>query len=184
MVNGKFLNSTLSKDIKYNLKKDFPEEGVLFVDFMPTFMDMDLMAKLSYDISDVLEALSIDYVIAPESRGFILGTLVALRLGANLIPVRKHGKLPEEFISCSQTYNTEYSVATLDLPKCNLEGKNCIFIDDVYALGGTYNACKSLVESSGGKMLGGACLYDVGINKNDEIITYLTREDIDKHIIE
>ena len=182
-MSNRLLSKDLSKDIKYNLKKDFPKEGVLFVDFMPTFMDMDLMTRLSYNISDVLEALNIDYVIAPESRGFILGTLVALRLRANLIPVRKHGKIPEEFVSCSHTYDTEYSTATLDLPKCDLEGKNCIFIDDVYALGGTYNACKFLVESSGGKMLGGACLYDVGINKNDEIITYLNRQDIDTHNI-
>ena len=59
--------------IKYNLKQDYPNEGVLFIDLMPTFMDMKLMNKLADIIVETAESLNIDAVIAPESRGYILG---------------------------------------------------------------------------------------------------------------
>lgn len=166
--------------IKYNLKQDYPNEGVLFIDLMPTFMDMKLMNMLADAIVEATECLDVDTVIAPESRGYILGTLVAHKLNANVIPVRKHGKLPEDFIQGSYTYDTEYSTATLDLPKCDLKDKKCIFVDDVYALGGTYYACKRLVELAGGKVFGGACIYNVGLNDNPEIISFLFPEDLDK----
>lgn len=168
------------KSIKYNLKQDYPNEGVLFIDLMPTFMDMKLIDKLAETIADAARDLNIDAVIAPESRGYILGTLVAYKLNADIIPVRKHGKLPEEFVQGSYTYDTEYSTATLDLPKCDLNKKNCLFVDDVYALGGTYYACKRLVELAGGKLFGGACIYNVGLNDNPEIISFLFPEDLDK----
>lgn len=166
--------------IKYNLKQDYPNEGVLFIDLMPTFMDMKLMNKLADTIVEATEGLDIDTIIAPESRGYILGTLVAHKLNANIIPVRKHGKLPLEFVQDSYTYDTEYSTATLDLPKCDLNKKKCLFVDDVYALGGTYYACKRLVEHAGGALYGGACIYNVGINNNHEIISFIFPEDLDK----
>lgn len=174
------IDNDVRKSIKYNLKQDYPNEGVLFIDLMPTFMDMSLMNKLSDAIVEAAEGLNIDTIIAPESRGYILGTLVAHKLNANIIPVRKHGKLPGEFVQGSYTYDTEYSKATLDLPKCDLNNKNCLFVDDVYALGGTYYACKRLVELAGGKMYGGACIYNVGLNNNHEIISFIFPEDLDK----
>lgn len=174
------LNRECRNDIKYNLKQDYPNEGVLFIDLMPTFMDIKLMNKLADTIVEAVESLDIDTVIAPESRGYILGTLVAHKLNANVIPVRKHGKLPEDFIQGSYTYDTEYSTATLDLPKCDLKDKNCLFVDDVYALGGTYYACKRLVELAGGKVFGGACIYNVELNDNPEITSFLFPEDLDR----
>lgn len=164
--------------IKYNVKQDFPVEGVKFIDFMPTFSDISLMNDILDYIAQSVSDLNIDYVVMPESRGYLLGVLLASKLKANIVPVRKHGKLPEDFIQASYEYQTEYSKETLDIPKIDIKDKNCFFIDDVYALGGTYYACKRLVEMSGGKLLGGACLYNVGLNENPELFCFMDSEDI------
>lgn len=172
------MNKKIASKLKYNVSKDFPKEGVTFIDFMPTFMDMKLLNEIAEDIKETALTSNIEVVIAPESRGYILGTLVAHKLGADLLPIRKHGKLPGELILGSYTYDTEYSKATLDLPKCNVNGKNCLFIDDVFALGGTYNASKTLVSLAGGNVLGGICLYDVGLTETHEVQSYMNSNDL------
>lgn len=163
--------------IKYNVKNDFPVKGVKFIDFMPTFDNFNLMMSISYAIAEKILG-SVDYIIMPESRGFLLGTFVAMQTMANMIPIRKHGKIPEDFIGATEEYETEYSKTMLDIPKIDLKGKRCYFIDDVYATGGTYRACKRLVEKMGGKMIGGHCIYDVGIEEQKEVECFLTKEDI------
>ena len=168
----------LKDRIKYNVVKDFPNKEVIFVDFMPTFMDINLMDEISRAIYSLIDKSRIDYIVMPESRGYILGSFVANKYHANPLPIRKHGKLPKECIQDSYTYQTEYSQETLDLPNVDLKDKFCFFIDDVYALGGTYYACERLVEKAGGKMLGGACLYNVGLNDNPRIFTFLNNKDI------
>ena len=170
----------LKKMIKYNLEPDFPNEGVLFIDFMPTFMDLGLMNSLAENAIKTIDLSNIDYVIMPESRGYIFGTIVANKLGVDLLPVRKHGKLPERYVKMSYTYDTEYSQATLDLPIVDLEGKRCLFVDDVFATGGTYKACVQMVEHCGGTVIGGLCLYDVGINPDERVYCFLNSEDITK----
>jgi len=162
--------------IKYNVKKDFPEKGVVFIDFMPTFTNHELMNKIAKKIAT--EIKDAECIIMPESRGFLLGTLVASKLGINSIPIRKHGKIPEDFVGATEEYDTEYSKAKIDIPIVDIKGKKCYFIDDVYATGGTYRACKKLVETMGGDMVGGYCLYNVGIDDNNEIKCLLTINDI------
>jgi adenine phosphoribosyltransferase len=48
----------------------------------------------------------IDVVVGLDARGFILGPIIALRLGAAFVPVRKRGKLPGKCVSA--TYEKEY----------------------------------------------------------------------------
>jgi adenine phosphoribosyltransferase len=54
----------------------------------------------------------IDVVVGLDARGFLLGPIVALRLGAAFVPVRKKGKLPGTCVST--VYEKEYgSVSSL-----------------------------------------------------------------------
>lgn len=178
-IMNKITNTELLDKIKYNIKEDFPTEGVKFIDFMPTFSDLNLMKEIATTLCTIFKDIKVDYIVMPESRGYILGTLVANELGVDMIPVRKHGKLPVDYVGASYEYQTEYSTETLDIPKLDgLSGKTCIFIDDVYALGGTYYACKRLVEMCGANMFGGACIYSVGINENPEILCIMNKEDL------
>lgn len=169
-------------EIKYNVVADWPIKGVNFVDFTPSIMDSevfeDIINKLNKNIKKFIDLKEIDYIIAPDARGFIWGSALGIKNKIGVIPIRKHGKLPECCVSKSVTYKTEYSETILDMPKVDLKGKKCIFVDDVYATGGTYYAIKSLIESVGGLLVGGVVLYDVLIHECNEIHSLLTSKDL------
>ncbi len=50
----------------------------------------------------------VDVIVGLDARGFLLGPIVALRLGVAFVPVRKKGKLPGECIRAA--YEKEYGV--------------------------------------------------------------------------
>ena len=163
-------------NLRYKVVEDFPKKGVSFVDFTPTFIDNEIMSSIASIFMKLTDNLKIDYIVCPESRGFILGYYLSCYTGYSCIPIRKHGKLP--IIGSSVEYETEYSTETLDIPNVDLTNKICLFVDDVYATGGTYKACKQLVENQGGKMIGLFCLYDVLIDSNPNLFSIMTRNDI------
>lgn len=89
----------------------------------------------------------VDVVIGLESRGFLLGPLVALRLNKPFVPIRKKGKLPGNVMQMS--YNLEYSSDTFEIQEDSLggDGKRVVILDDLLATGGTLKCAVKLVES-------------------------------------
>jgi adenine phosphoribosyltransferase len=88
----------------------------------------------------------IDSVVAAESRGFIFGAPLALRLNAAFVPVRKPGKLP--FDTHSHSYDLEYGSDTLEIHADALQaGQRVLIIDDLLATGGTVQACVELLAN-------------------------------------
>ena len=166
--------------ILYYACDDFPSEGVRFIDLTPSIINtncrMNLLSKLVNYIEN--EVKDVDVIICPDARGFIWGTGVATLMNCSLIPIRKHGKLPVSCIDSSINYGTEYSITSIDLPISDLAGKRVFFIDDVYATGGTYNACKTLVDNVGGNLIGGAVIYDVGLDEDNTEIFSLAKGDL------
>lgn len=152
-----------------NIKEypNFPKEGVLFKDILPLLKDPFLRKDLVTEMSKLIPS-EVTCIVAPESRGFLLGMLVAQELNLKFIPVRKPGKLPGEVKSIS--YSTEYSLDTLEVQQDSLnELDKYFFIDDIYATGGTYKAIKDLLNTN--RFLGGLVLLDVLGNKEPEIIS-------------
>jgi len=141
-----------SKGILYRVEKDFPIDGVNFIDLTPSLIEKDYFKKIANSIKEMIlqKNKDIDYIVSPDARGFLWGTYVAALLDRPLIPVRKHGKLPSSCVMTTVEDTTEYSSIKLDIPIVDLKNKRCIFIDDVYATGGTYKACKKLIELNGG----------------------------------
>lgn len=126
----------------------FPTEGVLFRDFMPVFADARglnilvdaTVASLPVDSDDF------DYVAGLEARGFLLGTLLAQKLGKGFIAVRKAGKLPPPVIR--QSYTLEYGKATMEIERDIIKPNSRVLIlDDLVATGGTAWAAMKLFES-------------------------------------
>jgi adenine phosphoribosyltransferase len=140
---------------------DFPKPGIVFKDITTLLRDPVLFRR-SLDLLAVLCGdLEADKVVAIESRGFILGGALAIRLGAGFVPVRKPGKLPWK--SRQASYELEYGKDTLEIHDDALAaGERVLVVDDVIATGGTARAVGDLVASFGAKPLGFAFLVELG----------------------
>ena len=86
--------------------QDFPKKGVLFRDINPAMRNIQSFSFLSNRIFEEVKELEVDNVVAIESRGFIIGTMLAMKLNKGLIMIRKSGKLPGPIIS--KSYSVEY----------------------------------------------------------------------------
>ena len=92
-----------------------------------------------------------DAIVGIESRGFIVGTPVAQRLGLPFIPIRKAGKLPADIIS--RSYNLEYGSATIEMHADALAaGSRVALVDDLLATGGTAEAAIQLILHTGAEI--------------------------------
>ena len=99
-------------------------------------------------------------VVGIEARGFILGAMLAQRLGAGFVPVRKRGKLPYETVSVE--YALEYGTDVIEMHVDAIDpGDRVLIHDDVIATGGTASACYRLVEHSGADVVGYAFLLEL-----------------------
>ena len=171
-VGGKRLNQF---DQYINKVKDFPKKGVLFYDINPLLNEPDVRNLAIYELYQSVERLEVNKVVCIDARGFILGALIADRLGVGLVPIRKQGKLPGEIIKCS--YNLEYGQNSVEIQKSAIkQGERIIIVDDVLATGGTALVAKSLVERLGGKIIKFLFLIEIksleGYKKLDNIPIY------------
>ena len=125
---------------------DFPKPGILFYDVTSMFKDVAAMQELSDTLYEMYKDKGITKVVGIESRGFIMGGLLAARLGAGFVPVRKPGKLPAETIEIS--YAKEYGTDTIQIHKDAIEPGDVVLMhDDLLATGGTMKAACQLVQS-------------------------------------
>ena len=127
---------------------DFPKPGITFKDMMPLLADPEAFSNLNDTLSQHIEAFKPDVVIGLESRGFILGTPLAIKTKLPFIPIRKKGKLPGELYR--QEYQLEYGTDIMEIQKSNdLKGKKVCIVDDLLATGGTLEASCNLLEKCG-----------------------------------
>lgn len=139
---------------------DFPKPGIMFRDITTLLQDHQ---GLSYVIDHFVNNFSrqdIDYVVAIESRGFILGAPLAYHLGAGFIPVRKPGKLPAQVHAVN--YELEYGTDTLEIHQDAIkQGSKVLVVDDVIATGGTAAATVALLEKCGCDLFGCAFIVEL-----------------------
>lgn len=133
---------------------DFPREGVVFKDITPLLADADAFSLAVEQLAERVARHEPQGIMAIESRGFVFGAAVALKLGLPLRLVRKSGKLPRETESVS--YQLEYGTDELEVHADSIcHGESYAIVDDVIATGGTAAATARLVEKLGGRV---ACL--------------------------
>lgn len=139
---------------------DFPKPGILFYDVTTLLKDPQGF-KLAIDqMSEPYHDRGITLVVGIESRGFILGSAVADRIGAGFVPVRKLGKLPAQTIRAS--YALEYGTDSLEMHEDAIErGQSVLIVDDLLATGGTARATVDLVKRLGGNVYGIAFLIEL-----------------------
>lgn len=140
---------------------DFPRDGIVFKDITPLLADPLAFSTVIDLIVVHFGRGNVDKVVGIEARGFIIASPVAYHFGAGFVPVRKQGKLPSS--TEAEEYALEYGNATLEIHTDTiLPGERVLIVDDVLATGGTARAAANLVERVGGKVMGIACLIELG----------------------
>jgi adenine phosphoribosyltransferase len=133
--------------------KDFPTNGILFKDINPLLRTPDSLNYLNEKLFNMCTNIQMNKIAAIESRGFVIGALLAMRLSKGLVLIRKEGKLPGPTIK--QSYNIEYGTRIIEIQNDGiLSGEKILIADDLLATGGTSIAAASLVEKLGGKVVG------------------------------
>ena len=132
--------------------KDFPKPGVVFKDITPLLKNATALQKAADALVGFTNHMKIDKVVGVDSRGFIFAPMMAEKLGAGFVTVRKSGKLP--YTTISETYELEYGTGTLEIHSDAIEvGDKVLVHDDVLATGGTAQAFCRLVEKLGGEVV-------------------------------
>ncbi|XIF19679.1 MAG: adenine phosphoribosyltransferase [Acetilactobacillus jinshanensis] len=144
--------------------KDFPKKGILFRDISPLIEDPTAFRAAINRIAEFAKKERADVIVAPEARGFIVGSPVAYKLGIGFVPARKKGKLPTDTVSAS--YGLEYGKSTLYLEKGAVKpGERVVIVDDLLATGGTYAATAKLVQQLKGKVVGAGFIIELAALK-------------------
>ena len=139
---------------------NFPKPGILFRDITPVWADRKAFS-LALDLFERdSRSLGATKVVGIESRGFIFGAPLALRLGVGFVPVRKPGKLPHHKIS--ESYDLEYGSDSVEMHLDAIgAGDRVIICDDLIATGGTMLATCKLVEKAGAEVVGILALVEL-----------------------
>lgn len=131
---------------------DFPKPGIVFKDLTPLLNNAEAMGLCLDALVQQIGGTHIDKVVGMEARGFFFGTLLAQKLQAGFVPVRKPGKLP--YKTLSETYALEYGTDVLEIHEDAIQHSDRVLIhDDVLATGGTAEAVCKLVERLGGQIV-------------------------------
>lgn len=148
--------------------EDFPVKGVKFIDITPKLADKDDYNKIINEMCKQIPE-DVDYILSPESRGYIFGTAIAYKLNKGFIAIRKQGKLPDSLVYQS-SYEKEYGQDVLCLPKNeHYKGKKFYFVDDVLATGGTLQACKNLIKMVDGIYAGAGVYINIKSLNEEEV---------------
>ncbi|MCJ7503778.1 MAG: adenine phosphoribosyltransferase [Acidobacteriia bacterium] len=149
---------------------DFPKPGILFYDITTLLKDPVGLRQAVDVLADHYAGRKVDRVVGIEARGFIFAPMVAYRLNAGFVPVRKPKKLPAA--TARATYNLEYGQDALEMHRDAITpGQEVLIIDDLLATGGTAAAVAQLVESLGGRVAGIGFLIELEFLKGREKLT-------------
>lgn len=147
----------------------FPSEGISFKDISTFLHDGEALRSAIHEMAEIIGPYKPDYIIGPESRGFIFGVPIAVELGCGFIMARKPGKLPGK--TAKAEYALEYGESTLEIPAYALErGKRVVMVDDLMATGGTFHALEKMLLAAGMEVPLGVAFIELSDLKGWEAI--------------
>ena len=143
---------------------DFPKPGILFYDITTLLKNAGAFRTVMDELTQRYRDKQISKIVGIESRGFIVGSPLAYRLGAGFVPVRKPGKLPADNFEVK--YNLEYGSTSLAIHRDAItSGERVLITDDLLATGGTAAATVRLVRQLGGDIVGLVFLVELAALK-------------------
>lgn len=151
---------------------NFPKEGIVFKDITPIMMDPTLSNEVLDHLVELYKDKGLTKIAGIESRGFLFGYPLAMRLGLPFVLIRKQGKLPYNKISYS--YDLEYGSATIEVHTDAITTDDNVLIhDDLLATGGSASAAAELVLQCGGNVAGFNFLVALEfLNGNEKLEKY------------
>lgn len=151
---------------------NFPKEGIVFKDITPIMMDPTLSNEVLDHLVELYKDKGLTKIAGIESRGFLFGYPLAMRLGLPFVLIRKQGKLPYNKISYS--YDLEYGSATIEVHTDSITTDDNVLIhDDLLATGGSASAAAELVLQCGGNVAGFNFLVALAfLNGNEKLEKY------------
>ena len=136
-----------NKTLMNNLRciPDFPKKGINFRDVTTLYKNAECMREMMDELYELYKDKGITKIVGIESRGFVMASALAVRLGAGVVLCRKEGKLPAEVVK--ESYSKEYGTDTIEIHKDAI-GENDVVLmhDDLLATGGTMKAACDLVK--------------------------------------
>lgn len=173
----KILKNVLKNELNIRTERDFPVKGIEFIDITPLVLQKETFKEITNKFVEFLKDKKVDYIVAPEARGFLFGTAVANELNVGCIPVRKKGKLPPTTVEMEFEYEKEYGKDILELPKLvnnDYKNNNFYIIDDIYATGNTIKSIKDSIKQLGGNVIGeGVVMNIVELNNNKDLFSLI-----------
>lgn len=158
-------------DLKSKIRviEDYPIEGISFKDITTLLKDSEALKDSVNKLNDLCKKYDFDYILAPEARGFIYGTVIAYLNNKGFIPIRKPGKLPYKTIK--KEYELEYGTNSIEMHSDALKkGDKVLIIDDLLATAGTTRAIIDMVEECEAKVVGCVFLIELDFLKGRDII--------------
>jgi adenine phosphoribosyltransferase len=151
---------------------DFPKPGILFYDITTLLKDSAAVRSLADELTDRYKSHRVAKVVGIESRGFIFAGILAARLGAGFVPVRKPGKLPADCYEVK--YSLEYGASSLAVHRDAIGmGERVLIVDDLLATGGTAEATVNLIRQLGGEIVGLEFLVELkSLNGREKLAGY------------
>ncbi|UPA18230.1 adenine phosphoribosyltransferase [Borrelia sp. MN22-0132] len=151
---------------------NFPKEGILFYDITNVLLKAEAYKSLIEDAYAFYLSRNIDYIAAIESRGYLIGAPLALKMGLPLLLIRKEGKLPRQVLR--ERYELEYGFSSIEIHKDDVkQHSNILLVDDVLATGGTLRAADMLLKKAGGVVSDIFCFIElVSMNGRDALREY------------
>ena len=124
---------------------DFPQKGINFRDVTTLFKNPECMQIMLEELYELYKDKGITKIVGIESRGFVMASALAIKLGAGVVLCRKPGKLPAETIQ--ESYSKEYGTDTIEIHKDAINAEDVVLLhDDLLATGGTMKAAYNLVQ--------------------------------------
>ena len=136
-----------NKTLVENLRciPDFPQKGINFRDVTTLFKNPECMQIMLDELYELYKDKGITKIVGIESRGFVMASALAIKLGAGVVLCRKPGKLPAETVQ--ESYRKEYGTDTIEIHKDAINAEDVVLLhDDLLATGGTMKAAYNLVQ--------------------------------------
>ena len=124
---------------------DFPRKGINFRDVTTLYKNAECMKIMLDEMEELYKDKGITKIVGIESRGFVMASALAGRLGCGVVLARKPGKLPATVIK--ESFSKEYGVDTIEMHMDSIDENDVVLIhDDLLATGGTAKAAYNLVQ--------------------------------------